>query len=62
MIEALRGIKILLAEDNEYNRIVATETLQLKIPEVKIETAHNGVEVLEMLRAEANQGKPLEGS
>jgi CheY-like chemotaxis protein len=44
----------LLAEDNEYNRIVATETLQLKVPGIQIETVVNGVEVVNLLRNKKN--------
>ncbi|HYV93790.1 MAG TPA: two-component regulator propeller domain-containing protein [Chitinophagales bacterium] len=50
MIESLRGIKILLAEDNEYNRVVAVETLEFKLPEIIIETANDGEEALEKLQ------------
>ncbi|HXP52617.1 MAG TPA: ATP-binding protein, partial [Bacteroidia bacterium] len=47
IIKELAGIKILLAEDNEFNRIVAIETLQLKIPGVIIDTVNNGKEAIE---------------
>ena len=52
MLEALRGIRILVVEDNHYNRIVASETLELKIPEVKIEMVENGAEAVEICKSE----------
>ncbi|MBK7935853.1 MAG: response regulator [Lewinellaceae bacterium] len=51
MLDALAGIRILIAEDNRYNLIVATETLELKIPDVRITAAANGVETIEKYRA-----------
>lgn len=50
MLLALRGIKILLADDNEYNRIVVKETLELKIQNVTIDEAKDGEVALEMIR------------
>jgi CheY-like chemotaxis protein len=47
--DRLMGLRILLVEDNEYNRIVAVDTLQLKIPSVVVEVACDGVEALEKL-------------
>ncbi len=38
----LRGIKILLAEDSEFNQIVAVEVLQSLIEEVEIDVVENG--------------------
>jgi signal transduction histidine kinase/DNA-binding NarL/FixJ family response regulator/HPt (histidine-containing phosphotransfer) domain-containing protein len=61
MINALKGMKILIAEDNEYNRIVATETLELKIPGVQIATASNGIEVLQSLRQKEKSGNKNSG-
>lgn len=52
MISSLKGIRILLAEDNEYNQVVAMETLQLKIPEVTIEAANDGHDVIAKLNQE----------
>lgn len=46
----LNGLKILLADDNEYNRMVVTETLGLKA-DVEIDTAVNGEEALEAVKA-----------
>ncbi|MCX6244852.1 MAG: tetratricopeptide repeat protein [Bacteroidetes bacterium] len=45
----LNGLKILIADDNEYNRIVACDTLKSKA-DVAIETASNGHEAIELLR------------
>lgn len=50
--EALRGLRVLLAEDNAFNRIVAVETLELLIPEVVVKTAENGRQALDLLQAE----------
>lgn len=38
----LQGIKVLVAEDNEYNQMVITDTLETLIKEVKIDVAENG--------------------
>jgi signal transduction histidine kinase/DNA-binding response OmpR family regulator len=46
----LFGIKILLAEDNEDNRLVAVDTLKNIIEEVEIDVVHNGAAVLEKLK------------
>ncbi|MBK9335544.1 MAG: response regulator [Lewinellaceae bacterium] len=46
----LRGLRILLAEDNAFNRIVAVETLEMLIPAVVVRTAENGQLALEMLQ------------
>ncbi|MCC6460728.1 MAG: response regulator [Saprospiraceae bacterium] len=51
-LEALRGLRILLAEDNELNRVVAVETLQLLIPDVQVRCAENGQEALDLYRSE----------
>ncbi|MCY7410453.1 MAG: tetratricopeptide repeat protein, partial [Chitinophagales bacterium] len=38
----LKGIKILLVEDNQFNRMVAVDSLQSMIADVEIEIAENG--------------------
>jgi signal transduction histidine kinase/CheY-like chemotaxis protein len=53
MMKELEGISILIAEDNEYNRIVVTETLELKIPGVKLQCAINGEEAVKMAEENA---------
>ncbi len=50
MIDALKGIRVLVADDNEYNRIVVKETLQLKVGDVHIDEAHDGNMVIELLQ------------
>src|SRR4029453_4645208 len=45
--EDLFGIRILLAEDNEYNQLVAVDTLKKCIEDVEIDVVKNGVEVLD---------------
>ncbi len=52
MLDAMKGIRVLVAEDNQYNLIVATETLELKIPEVRVTAALNGLEALEKCNTE----------
>lgn len=46
----LFGIKILLAEDNDHNQLVAVDTLMQLIPEVEVTVVNNGKQVLEKLR------------
>ena len=48
----LKKINILLAEDNEYNRIVARESLQKVLINARIKEVENGLEVLKALRFE----------
>lgn len=42
-VELLSGKRILLVEDNEFNRIVAQETLEALIPGILIDCAENGI-------------------
>ncbi|MDX2135903.1 MAG: ATP-binding protein [Saprospiraceae bacterium] len=46
----LRGLRILVAEDNAMNRIVAEETLAWLIPDVHVQTAENGREAVDMVQ------------
>lgn len=46
----LRGIKILLVEDNEFNRMVAEDTLKEILPDAQIEVAMNGQEAVNRVR------------
>ncbi|MCB9285654.1 MAG: response regulator [Lewinellaceae bacterium] len=48
--QSLRGLRILLAEDNLLNQMVAEEMLQLLLPEVTIVTALNGKEAVDLAR------------
>lgn len=50
MLQKLKGIRILLADDNEYNRIVVRDTLQLKIEDIKVDEAHDGNSALALLK------------
>jgi signal transduction histidine kinase/tetratricopeptide (TPR) repeat protein/ActR/RegA family two-component response regulator len=45
----LNGLRILLVDDNDYNRLVASETLHSKA-DVAIDEAQNGQEAIDMLR------------
>jgi len=47
--ETLRGLRVLVAEDNPFNRIVAVETLEMLIPDVTVRTAENGREALDLV-------------
>jgi hypothetical protein len=47
-IEALSGLRILLAEDNAYNQQVTVESLQKLVREIQIDIASDGKEVLSM--------------
>ncbi|MCB0790651.1 MAG: response regulator [Flavobacteriales bacterium] len=49
----LRGTRILLVEDNDFNSMVAQDELQAAIADVDIELARNGVEALRMVRDHA---------
>ncbi len=51
--EALRGLRILVVEDNAFNRLVAVETLEMLIPEVYVVNAENGLEALEAVHSES---------
>ena len=48
---ALKGIKILLVEDNQFNAIVAQEELEDAIEDVTIELAENGAIAVEKLKS-----------
>jgi signal transduction histidine kinase/CheY-like chemotaxis protein len=47
-LQSLRGLRILLAEDNQLNQIVATEMLGLLLPEVTLTVANNGKEAVDL--------------
>ncbi len=48
--KSLKDIKILLAEDNEFNQMVAIDTLESAIEGVTVDLAKNGKEALEMIQ------------
>ena len=47
----LKGIRILLVEDNQFNAVVAQEELEDSIEDVQIELAENGMVAVEKLKA-----------
>ncbi|MCB0795908.1 MAG: response regulator, partial [Flavobacteriales bacterium] len=46
----LKGVRILLVEDNDFNIMVAQDELQASIPEVHIDIAKNGLEALRQVQ------------
>ena len=50
-LNKIRNAKILLVEDNEFNRIVAIDTLTEYLGDIKIEMAGNGKEAIEKVKA-----------
>jgi len=48
----LKGISLLLVEDDSFNQIVAVDTLESLIPEIKITIAENGLLACEKAQAE----------
>ncbi len=57
-LDTLQGAKILIVEDNEYNQIVAKETLELKIKNVVIQQAYNGKQALAMIADQKSEDIP----
>ncbi|NDC43151.1 MAG: response regulator, partial [Chitinophagia bacterium] len=49
-LHRLNSLSLLLAEDNEFNLIVACETLKERLPDVTIDVAVNGKEALEKVQ------------
>lgn len=50
MINRLKGLRVLLADDNFMNRIVAKDTLEMIVKNINIDEAQNGQEVIEKLK------------
>ncbi len=50
MINKLEGLRVLITDDNEYNRTVATESLIMKLKNVVVDEAADGITALNMLR------------
>lgn len=50
-LEQLAQLRILLAEDNAFNQIVAVDTLNSLIPGIHVEVANNGREAVDKLQA-----------
>lgn len=49
-VQELHGIKILLVEDNEFNQVVAVDTLKSLIKNLTIDVASNGKIAIELLK------------
>jgi CheY-like chemotaxis protein len=49
--ESLKGIRVLLVEDNLFNRMVAIDTLEQEIEGVYIDVALNGIEAIEKIES-----------
>ena len=49
--DKLHGLKILLVEDNDFNRVVAEDTLNDYLKEITIDQALNGIEAVELVSA-----------
>ncbi|MBS1644433.1 MAG: response regulator [Bacteroidetes bacterium] len=49
-LDHLKTAKILLVEDNEFNRLVAIDTLEDLLPGIHIDVAVNGAEAVEMVK------------
>ncbi len=49
----LNNLRVLLAEDNEFNRLVAEETLKEIIPNLQLDIAINGQEAINKLQTES---------
>ena len=47
----MKGKKILLVEDNEFNQLVAVDTINDLFPDVIVEVAENGIEALKKLES-----------
>ena len=47
----LKGARILLVEDNDFNIMVAQDELQASIPDVQVDIAKNGIEALARVKA-----------
>lgn len=50
MFDQLKNISVLLVEDNEFNRMVAEDTLRRLLPDIKIDIAENGEEAIDKVR------------
>ncbi|MBX9449563.1 MAG: tetratricopeptide repeat protein [Taibaiella sp.] len=48
-VSGLKDLSILLVEDNEFNILVAEETMKELLPNVRIDRAYNGKEAVDML-------------
>ena len=48
-LAVIPGLKILLAEDNEFNQMVAEDTLRSMLPELELEIVDNGKKAVDMV-------------
>jgi|GEM_PF-2832844 len=48
-MDGYSGLKVMIAEDNSYNRMVAIETLKMLFTDIEIEIAENGARAIELL-------------
>jgi len=46
----LKGVRLLIAEDNEFNQIVINDTLEQLVEDVSIDLVYNGQEAINMLK------------
>ncbi len=51
-MKRLNNLKVLLVEDNEFNRMVADDTLKEVLPGIRLHMAENGKEAVECVRTE----------
>lgn len=51
VLNKLKSAHVLLVEDNEFNRMVAQDTLEELLPGINIDIAHNGAEAVERVQA-----------
>lgn len=49
LLESLNSLELLLAEDNEVNRIIFTELIRADLPDIRITAAENGEEAISWL-------------
>lgn len=52
-MERLKAARILLVEDNEFNRMVAEDTLRELLPGIRIDVAEDGLKAVEKVSAQA---------
>lgn len=52
VMDRLKSIRLLLVEDNEFNRMVAEDTLKEMLPEIQITVAVNGKEAVDYMRTQ----------
>ncbi len=50
-LNRLNNLRVLLVEDNEFNKMVAEDTLRSLMPDIKLDFAYNGQEAVDMVQA-----------